>query len=230
MNIRRARHPIYGIVEMSDARQQRTAAARITEEPQRPQKGLAMDADRSKEVATLAGGCFWCLEAVFDDVKGVDQVDSGYSGGTVPDPTYRQVCTGTTGHAEVVQVTFDPQVISFKELLQLFFTVHDPTTLNRQGPDVGTQYRSAIFYHTPAQKAIAEQVIKEMTAAQVWPSPIITEVTPFSAFYKAEDYHQEYFKFNGEQPYCRAIVAPKVAKFRKQFRERLKGAQNVSLG
>lgn len=230
MNIRRARHPICGIVELSDARQPRTAAATITGEPQRPQKGLAMDADRSKEVATLAGGCFWCLEAVFDDVKGVDQVDSGYSGGTVPDPTYRQVCTGTTGHAEVVQVTFDPQVISFKELLQLFFTVHDPTTLNRQGPDVGTQYRSAIFYHSPAQKAIAEQVIKEMTAAQVWPSPIVTEVTPFSTFYKAEDYHQEYFKFNGEQPYCRAVVAPKVAKFRKQFRERLKGAQNVSLG
>ena len=198
--------------------------------PLRPRKGLAMDADRSKEVATLAGGCFWCLEAVFDDVKGVEQVDSGYSGGNVPNPTYRQVCTGTTGHAEVVQITFDPQLISFKELLQLFFTVHDPTTLNRQGPDVGTQYRSAIFYHTPAQKAIAEQVIKEMTAAQLWPSPIVTEVTPFSAFYKAEDYHQEYFKFNGEQPYCRAVVAPKVAKFRKQFRERLKGAQNVSLG
>lgn len=189
-----------------------------------------MDADRSKEVATLAGGCFWCLEAVFDDVKGVEQVDSGYSGGNVPDPTYRQVCTGTTGHAEVVQVTFDPHLISFKELLQLFFTVHDPTTLNRQGPDVGTQYRSAIFYHSPAQKAIAEEVIKEMTAARIWPSPIVTEVTPFSAFYKAEDYHQEYFKFNGEQPYCRAVVAPKVAKFRKQFRERLKGAQNVSLG
>ena len=189
-----------------------------------------MDADRSKEVATLAGGCFWCLEAVFDDVKGVEQVDSGYSGGNVPDPTYRQVCTGTTGHAEVVQVTFDPHLISFKELLQLFFTVHDPTALNRQGPDVGTQYRSAIFYHSPAQKAIAEEVIKEMTAAQIWPSPIVTEVTPFSAFYKAEDYHQEYFKFNGEQPYCRAVVAPKVAKFRKQFRERLKGAQNVSLG
>ena len=204
--------------------------AKCAAAPLRPRKGLAMDADRSKEVATLAGGCFWCLEAVFDDVKGVEQVDSGYSGGNVPNPTYRQVCTGTTGHAEVVQITFDPQLISFKELLQLFFTVHDPTTLNRQGPDVGTQYRSAIFYHTPAQKAIAEQVIKEMTAAQIWPSPIVTEVTPFSAFYKAEDYHQEYFKFNGEQPYCRAVVAPKVAKFRKQFRERLKGAQNVSLG
>ena len=204
--------------------------AKCAAAPLRPRKGLAMDADRPKEVATLAGGCFWCLEAVFDDVKGVEQVDSGYSGGNVPNPTYRQVCTGTTGHAEVVQITFDPQLISFKELLQLFFTVHDPTTLNRQGPDVGTQYRSAIFYHTPAQKATAEQVIKEMTAAQIWPSPIVTEVTPFSAFYKAEDYHQEYFKFNGEQPYCRAVVAPKVAKFRKQFRERLKGTQSVSLG
>jgi len=189
-----------------------------------------MDDDRSKEVATLAGGCFWCLEAIFDDLKGVDQVDSGYSGGSVPHPSYRQVCAGTTGHAEVVQITFDPRVISYKELLQVFFTVHDPTTLNRQGPDVGTQYRSAIFYHTPDQKATAEQVISEITAARIWPAAIVTEVTPFSAFYPAEDYHQEYFKFNGEQPYCRAVVAPKVAKFRKQFRERLKREQNVALG
>jgi peptide-methionine (S)-S-oxide reductase len=189
-----------------------------------------MDGDRSKEIATLAGGCFWCLEAVFDDLKGVDQVDSGYSGGSVPHPSYRQVCAGTTGHAEVVQITFDPRVISFKELLQVFFTVHDPTTLNRQGPDVGTQYRSAIFYHSPEQKTAAEQVIHEITAARIWPGPIVTEVTPFSAFYPAEDYHQEYFKFNGEQPYCRAVVAPKVAKFRKQFSERLKREQNVSLG
>jgi peptide-methionine (S)-S-oxide reductase len=189
-----------------------------------------MDDGRSKEVATLAGGCFWCLEAVFDDLKGVDQVDSGYSGGSIPHPSYRQVCTGTTGHAEVVQITFDPRVISYKELLQVFFTVHDPTTLNRQGPDAGTQYRSAIFYHTPEQKTTAEQVINEITAARIWPAPIVTEVTSFSVFYPAEDYHQEYFKFNGEQPYCRAVVAPKVAKFRKQFRERLKREQNVSLG
>lgn len=183
----------------------------------------------NREVATLAGGCFWCLEAVFDDLRGVEQVDSGYSGGTVPHPTYRQVCTGTTGHAEVVQITFDPHVVSFKELLQVFFTIHDPTTLNRQGADVGTQYRSAIYYHTPEQKRTAEEVIKEITAAKIWPSPIVTEVTPFSAFYKAEDYHQEYFKFNGEQPYCRAVVAPKVAKFRKQFQDRLKRAENVPL-
>jgi peptide-methionine (S)-S-oxide reductase len=184
----------------------------------------------AREVATLAGGCFWCLEAVFDDLKGVDQVDSGYSGGTVPHPTYRQVCTGTTGHAEVVQITFDPEVVSFRDLLQVFFTIHDPTTLNRQGGDVGTQYRSAIFYHTPEQKATAEQVIKEMTDAKIWPAPIVTEVTPFSAFYKAEDYHQEYFRLNGEQPYCRAVIVPKVAKFRKQFHERLKREQNVPLG
>jgi peptide-methionine (S)-S-oxide reductase len=187
------------------------------------------DPQPHREVATLAGGCFWCLEAVFDDLKGVDQVDSGYSGGTVPHPSYRQVCAGTTGHAEVVQITFDPRVVSFKELLQVFFTIHDPTTLNRQGSDVGTQYRSAIYYHTPEQKATAEQVIKEITAAKIWPSPIVTEVTPFSAFYKAEDYHQEYFKVNGEQPYCRAVVAPKVAKFRKQFGDRLKRAENVPL-
>jgi peptide-methionine (S)-S-oxide reductase len=182
------------------------------------------------EVATLAGGCFWCLEAVFDDLKGVDQVDSGYAGGSVPNPTYRQVCAGTTGHAEVVHITFDPKVLSFKELLEVFFTVHDPTTLNRQGPDAGTQYRSAIFYHTPEQKVIAEQVIAEITAARIWPSPIVTEVTPFTAFYKAEDYHQEYFRLNGGQPYCRAVVAPKVAKFRKQFRDRLKKEQPVSPG
>ncbi len=188
------------------------------------------DPKPGREQATLAGGCFWCLEAVFDDLKGVDQVDSGYGGGTVPHPTYRQVCTGTTGHAEVVQITFDPRVISFKDLLQVFFTVHDPTTLNRQGPDVGTQYRSAIFYHTPEQKATAEQVIKEIAAAKIWPSPIVTEVAPLAAFYKAEDYHQEYFRLNGEQPYCRAVVAPKVAKFRKQFHDRLKREENVPLG
>jgi len=182
------------------------------------------------EVATLAGGCFWCLEAVFDDLKGVDQVDSGYAGGSAPNPTYRQVCTGTTGHAEVVQITFDPKVLSFKELLEVFFTVHDPTTLNRQGPDAGTQYRSAIFYHTPEQKVIAEQVIAEITTARIWPSPIVTEVTPFTAFYKAENYHQEYFRLNGGQPYCRAVVAPKVAKFRKRFRDRLKKEQPVSPG
>lgn len=176
------------------------------------------------EVATLAGGCFWCLEAVFVDLKGVEQVESGYSGGTVPNPPYRQVCTGTTGHAEVVQITFDPQVISFRDLLEVFFTIHDPTTLNRQGADVGTQYRSAIFYHSEAQKAVAEQVIREVTAAGLWGAPIVTEITPFTAFYKAEDYHQEYYARNPFQPYCQAVIAPKVAKFRKQYLEKLKGA------
>ena len=183
-----------------------------------------------REVATLAGGCFWCLEAVFDDLKGVDRVESGYAGGGVPHPTYRQVCTGTTGHAEVVQITFDPRVLSFKDLLGVFFAIHDPTTLNRQGADTGTQYRSAIFYHTPEQRATAEQVIKELEGAGIWSAPIVTEVTPFTAFYEAEDYHQEYFRLNGEQPYCRAVVAPKVAKFRKQFIERLKTAPNVARG
>ncbi len=192
-----------------------------TVRPDNPQPG--------NEVATLAGGCFWCLEAVFDDLQGVAQVDSGYSGGTVANPTYRQVCSGTTGHAEVVQLTFDPRVISFREILEIFFTIHDPTTLNRQGPDVGTQYRSAIFYHTLEQRAIAEQVIKEITAAKFWPAPVVTEITPYSAFYRAEDYHQEYFALNGEQPYCRAVVAPKVAKFRKQFHDRLKSAQRAPL-
>ena len=187
------------------------------------------DSRPAREVATLAGGCFWCLEAVFDDLKGVERVESGYSGGTVANPNYRQVCSGTTGHAEVVQLTFDPRVISFREILDVFFTIHDPTTLNRQGPDVGTQYRSAIFYHTPEQRAVAEQAVKAITEAKIWPGPIVTEITPFSAFYKAEDYHQEYFALNGEQPYCRAIVAPKVAKFRKQFHDRLKSAQRAAL-
>lgn len=181
------------------------------------------DASR-KDVATLAGGCFWCLEAVYDQLRGVEDVVSGYSGGSVPKPTYNLVCTGTTGHAEVIQVTFDPAVISFRDLLDVFFTIHDPTTLNRQGADVGTQYRSAIFYHTPEQKATAEQVIKEMTAVHLWNDPIVTEVTPFQTFYPAEMYHQEYFRLNPNQGYCRAVVAPKVAKFRKQHLARLKEA------
>jgi peptide-methionine (S)-S-oxide reductase len=175
-----------------------------------------------KEVATLAGGCFWCLEAIFDDLKGVEDVVSGYSGGKVPNPNYRQVCTGTTGHAEVVQVTFDPARVSFREILEVFFTIHDPTTLNRQGADSGTQYRSAIFYRTPQQKADAEQVIRDLTEQKVWDAPFVTDVTPFSAFYPAEDYHQEYYANNGGQPYCRVVIAPKVAKFRKKYLEKLK--------
>lgn len=178
----------------------------------------------SKEVATLGGGCFWCLEAVYDDLRGVTDVVSGYSGGQVDNPTYKAVCTGTTGHAEVVQVTFDNEVISFRDILDVFFTIHDPTTLNRQGADVGTQYRSAVFYHSPEQKAIAEQTIAELSAEKLYANPIVTEITPFDAFYPAEDYHQEYFKNNPEQGYCQFVVAPKVAKFRKQHFDRLKEA------
>ncbi|MDD5368493.1 MAG: peptide-methionine (S)-S-oxide reductase MsrA [Anaerolineaceae bacterium] len=175
-----------------------------------------------KEVATLAGGCFWCLEAVFDHLKGVADVVSGYSGGETPNPSYRQVSSGGTGHAEVVQITFDPAVISFGEILKVFFTIHDPTTLNRQGNDVGAQYRSAIFYHSPQQKATAEQVIHELEGEGIWERRFVTEVTPFSAFYPAEDYHQEYFERNPDQPYCQVIIAPKVAKFRKVYMEQLK--------
>jgi peptide-methionine (S)-S-oxide reductase len=181
-----------------------------------------MAGDGEREVATLAGGCFWCLEAVFDDLRGVESVVSGYAGGRVPDPTYQQVCAGATGHAEVVQVTFDPRAVSFRELLEVFFTIHDPTTPNRQGADVGTQYRSAVFYHTPEQKEVTEQVIRELEEARVWGAPIVTEVAPLEKFYPAEDYHQEYFRRNPAQPYCQVVVAPKVSKFRRKFVEKLK--------
>ncbi len=174
------------------------------------------------EVATLAGGCFWCLEAVYDDLRGVTDVVSGYSGGRVPAPTYQQVCTGTTGHAEVVQIAFDPKVVTFREILQVFFTIHDPTTRNRQGADIGPQYRSAIFYHTEEQRKVAQEVIDEINAAHIWPAPIVTEVSPFAVFYPAEDYHQEYFARNPTQGYCQFVIAPKVAKFRKQYLEQLK--------
>lgn len=180
-----------------------------------------MSTEKSTELATLAGGCFWCLEAVYKELRGVSRVVSGYAGGHVESPTYREVCDGTTGHAEVVQITFDPAAVSYKELLEVFFTIHDPTTLNRQGADVGTQYRSAVFYHSPEQRETAEQVIAEMTAARVWDSPIVTEVSPLDKFYPAEDYHQDYFEKNPTQPYCRAVVAPKVSKFRKLFLDRL---------
>lgn len=176
----------------------------------------------NSEVATLGGGCFWCLEAVYDELNGVIDVVSGYSGGSVPDPSYQAVCTGSTGHAEVVQIKFDPQVVSFRELLEVFFTIHDPTTLNRQGADVGTQYRSAIFCHTPEQKETALQVIAELQEAGLWSRPVVTEVTDFTIFYPAEDYHQEYFRRNPYQGYCQAVVAPKVAKFRQKFLVRLK--------
>jgi len=175
-----------------------------------------------REVATLGGGCFWCLEAVYEQLIGVEKVESGYSGGTVDNPSYQQVCTGNTGHAEVVQITFDPQVVSFEELLEVFFTIHDPTTLNRQGADVGTQYRSVILYHDEGQKATAERVMEKITAAGVWEDPIVTQVTPLTAFYGAEDYHQEYYRRNPRQGYCRVVIAPKVAKFRKKYLEKLK--------
>ena len=178
--------------------------------------------DAEKELATLAGGCFWCLEAVFDDLKGVDSVESGYMGGKTANPSYEEVCSGETGHAEVAQLSFDPKQVSFKEILEVFFVIHDPTTLNRQGNDVGTQYRSAIFYHSAEQKAAAEQVIANMSAAKVYEDPIVTEVVPASKFYVAEDYHQEYFRRNPAQPYCAFVVRPKVAKFRKHFLEKLK--------
>ena len=174
------------------------------------------------EVATLGGGCFWCLEAVYQELRGVEKVESGYSGGDVPNPTYRQVCSETTGHAEVVQVTFDPDEVSYRDILEVYFTIHDPTTLNRQGADVGTQYRSVIFYHTEEQKRTAEEVISEIESEGIWNSPIVTEVVPLDEFYVAEDYHQNYFRNNGFQPYCQVIIAPKVAKFRKQHLERLK--------
>lgn len=174
------------------------------------------------ELATLGGGCFWCLEAVFQDLKGVERVVSGYAGGSVPNPSYEDVCTGRTGHAEVVQVTFDPAVLSYRDLLQVFFSIHDPTTLNRQGPDEGTQYRSAIFHHGPEQERVAREVIAELERRGIWDSPIVTEVTAAPPFYPAEQYHQEYFRRNPEQGYCRVVIAPKVAKFRKEHLARLK--------
>ena len=178
--------------------------------------------NRNTSVATLAGGCFWCLEAIYDDLKGVISVESGYSGGSVPNPSYELVCTGKTGHAESVQITYDPAGISYGDLLDVFFSIHDPTTLNRQGADVGPQYRSVIFYHSPEQKSEAERVMAEISAAHLWPNPLVTEVVPFKVFYPAEEYHQEYFRRNPGQGYCRVVIAPKVAKFRKHYLERLK--------
>lgn len=174
------------------------------------------------ETATLAAGCFWCVEAVFDDLQGVEDVVSGYSGGHTENPTYQQVCSETTGHAEVVQIKFDPEVLSYADLLRIYFTVHDPTQLNRQGNDIGTSYRSAIFYHSDEQKRTAENIIAEVTAEGIYDRPIVTEVTAFDKFWPAEDYHQEYFANNPTQPYCAAVVAPKVAKFRQKFLSRLK--------
>jgi peptide-methionine (S)-S-oxide reductase len=174
------------------------------------------------ELATLGGGCFWCLEAVYDQLRGVTDVVSGYSGGHVHQPTYEQVCTGTTGHAEVVQVTFDPAIVTFNDILRVFFAIHDPTTLNRQGADVGAQYRSVIFCHTGEQKAVAEQLIASLAGEKLWDAPIVTEVAPFDRFYPAEDYHQEYFVRNPNQGYCQFVIAPKVAKFRRKYLSQLR--------
>jgi peptide-methionine (S)-S-oxide reductase len=180
--------------------------------------------DGGKEVATLGGGCFWCTEAVFTELKGVERVDSGYAGGTTRNPTYEQVCSGRTGHAEVTQVTFDPKVLSYHDLLTIFFTVHDPTTLDRQGGDVGTQYRSVVFYHSDAQRATAEAVVRELTEEKLWRKPIVTEIVPFTAFYPAEEYHRDYYRRNPTGGYCQMVIAPKVGKFRAKFADRLKGA------
>ena len=178
--------------------------------------------DNTTQTITLAGGCFWCLEAIYDQIKGVLSVESGYSGGHVENPSYQAVCDGTTGHAEVIQITFDPEIIPTKDILNIFFTIHDPTTRNRQGGDVGTQYRSAIYYHNAEQNQTAEETIQEITKAGIWDNPIVTEIAPFDKFYIAEDYHQEYFADNPNQPYCSAVIAPKVTKFRTKFVKFLK--------
>ncbi len=174
------------------------------------------------ETATLGAGCFWCVEAIFDQLKGVENVQSGYSGGNIKNPSYKEVCTGRTEHAEVVQITYNPEIISFEDILEVFWTVHDPTTLNRQGADVGTQYRSAIFYHNEKQKEIAEAYIKQLNELKTFENPIVTEVTKFENFYPAKDYHEDYYKRNGDQPYCRMVIRPKVRKFQKLFNTKLK--------
>jgi peptide-methionine (S)-S-oxide reductase len=188
---------------------------------------MNMDQNNSNlELADLAGGCFWCLEAIYDELQGVHKVVSGYEGGHVANPSYNVVCGGATGHAEVVRVTFDPDVVTFEDILRVFFTIHDPTTLNRQGADVGTQYRSAIFYHDQAQKETAEKIIAELDVAGIWPNPIVTEVTAAGPFYPAEDYHQDYYANNSYQPYCQVVINPKLVKFRQKYAPRLKSLQS----
>ena len=182
----------------------------------------APKAERALETITLAGGCFWCTEAVFSELRGVSSAVPGYSGGTVPSPSYEQVCTGRTKHAEAVDVTFDPEAVSLHDLLLVFFTTHDPTTRDRQGNDVGTQYRSAVFYRTPAQRAVVEEVVREVEAAAVWSRPLVTQIVPFTAFYPAEEYHRDYFRRNPEKAYCQMVIAPKVAKFRQKYADRLR--------
>ncbi len=183
---------------------------------------MSTDPSGRREVATLAGGCFWCLQPVFSELRGVEKVEVGYAGGDVPNPSYEDVCTDTTGHAEAVQVTFDPAVLSYEDLLRVFFTVHNPTTLNRQGADAGTQYRSAVFLHSPEQKAAVDRVLMELKTQGVWDDPIVTQITPFTDFYRAEEYHQDYYRKNPYAGYCMAVIAPKVRKFRKHYADRLK--------
>jgi len=186
------------------------------------EQSLYPEGREGTEQATLGGGCFWCLEAVYEQLRGVIRVESGYAGGKVPNPTYDQVCTGRTGHAEVVQVTFDPGELTYEQLLEVFFIIHDPTTLNRQGADIGTQYRSVIFTHDEEQRAAAESVIDRIEREGIWDDPIVTDVSPLDAFYKAEDYHQEYYQRNRGQPYCQVVIAPKVAKFRRRYADKLR--------
>jgi len=202
---------------------QRTERQSVNQSEHEPTNDARRDATTEpRAVATLGGGCFWCLEAVFAELKGVESVQSGYAGGSVPNPSYEQVCGGNTGHAEVVQVTYDPRVISFRDLLDVYFTIHDPTTLNRQGNDVGTQYRSIILYHDPEQKAIAEQTVADLKSQHLWSRPIVTQIEPLTHFYPAEAYHREYYLNNPYQPYCQVVIAPKVAKARKKFLDKLK--------
>ncbi len=177
---------------------------------------------KNLEVATLAAGCFWCTEAAFSIIKGVERIEPGYTGGSVPSPSYEQVSTGTSGHAEAAQIFFDPKVISYRTILEIFFTIHDPTSLNRQGADVGTQYRSAIFYNSPEQKATAEKLIDELTKEAIWDKPIVTSVEPLKVFYKAETYHKDYYKKHPKEPYCQAVIAPKIAKLQQHFIDKIK--------
>ncbi len=182
-----------------------------------------------EEIATIAGGCFWCLEAIFKEVEGVQQVLSGYTGGHQENPTYEQVCSDKTGHAEAIQITFFPEVISFREILEIFFTIHDPTQMNRQGPDIGSQYRSAIFYHNQTQKVVAEQLIKELNSTRTFSSPVVTQVKPYEKFFSAEQYHRDYFERNPLQPYCQAIINPKIIKFRKTWENKLKKLSSTNI-
>ncbi len=204
-------------VAMDSATTETTAAATTDAAATDPAKS-----ESKTELATFGAGCFWCVEAVFQQLQGVISVESGYSGGAIPNPTYRQVCAGTTGHAEVCQIRFDPAEVTFRELLEVFWKTHDPTTLNRQGNDSGTQYRSVVFYHNDQQRELAERFKRELDEADVWPNPIVTEISPYRTMYKAEGYHQNYFRANPSQSYCRAIIQPKVDKFRKVFQDKLK--------